>query len=368
MLYNESTMTKLSASQPLVSIVTVCYNQKDYIKLTLDSLLSQRTDYTYEIVICDDASTDGTSSVVADYAGQYPDKIHATLRKKNIGAQANFVDALKRAKGNFIALCEGDDYWTDPDKLQKQVKFLEANKDFSLCFHPVSILYENDSRPDEIYPTQKEGFTLDKLVEGNFIQTNSVMYRRMKYDNIPEDILPLDWYLHLLHAKEGKIGFIDKVMSVYRRHQGGIWWSDNSEEAEYNFLQKNFILHQKFYIEASMMLASKEYNIEMQHQALLMFERLMKLDLGRKQKILFDVVDHALETLEFPVVGTPALISELYKKNYDQSQKLIQQNESIEKLRTELDSVVRSRSFRFGNAIVKPASTMYKRLLKGTRQ
>lgn len=213
---------------PLVSILCLTYNQKEYIRQTIDSFLAQETDFSYEVLINDDASTDGTQKILKEYAKRYPN-IRPVLQKENQYSKGKrnmmIRYLLPKAKGKYIALCEGDDFWTDPTKLQRQVDFLESHKDYALVFHPVRVFFENGQEADTIFPEQKSGFNVEHLLQTNFIQTNSVMYRAQKdYSKIPLDVMPGDWYLHLFHAQYGKIGFIDRVMSAYRRHEGGIWW------------------------------------------------------------------------------------------------------------------------------------------------
>ena len=210
-----------------VSIVCVTYNQESYIRETIDSFLMQETDAKYQIVISDDRSTDSTRDIILEYALKYPDIFKVNLQDSNVGVARNFKDALMLADGEYVALCEGDDFWTDNKKLQRQVDFLDTHKDYSLCFHPVRVFFENGEEKDSVHPsrTDAKAFTLQNLLKENFIQTNSVMYRRRDYSKIPTNILPIDWYLHLYHAEIGSIGFINKVMSAYRRHPNGIWWN-----------------------------------------------------------------------------------------------------------------------------------------------
>lgn len=219
--------------RPLVSIVSISYNQAKYIAQALDGFLMQKhDDFDVEIIIADDASTDGTQTIIKRYQDKYGN-IHSILRKKNIGIQNNLNDAMKHARGKYIALCEGDDYWTDEHKLQKQVDFLDANKDYALCFHPVKVVHEDKDGADTVFPGTTKGFTLEKLLEENYIQTNSVMYRRQGYGVLPEDILPLDWYYHLYHARFGKIGFINEIMAAYRLHANGVWQRNSSNESDF---------------------------------------------------------------------------------------------------------------------------------------
>lgn len=227
-----------------ISIIVITYNQEKYIRAALDSIFSQKTEHKVEIIIADDASSDETPSVIREFAEKYPKKVILITRKNNLGSWNNFIDAIRRASGDYIAICEGDDFWTDHEKLQKQVSFLERNKNYSICFHPVRVFYEGGEKDDAIFPERTSGFNLESLLVSNFIQTNSVMYRRQDYDRLANNIMPGDWYLHLYHAQFGKIGFINRVMSAYRRHHGGIWWKE--ENRRYLFWRKNAIKHLEF--------------------------------------------------------------------------------------------------------------------------
>ena len=215
------------AIRPKVSIVSISYNQERYIAQALDSFLEQSTNFDFEVIVADDCSTDNTPAIISQYAKKFPNIIKPVLRRNNIGIQPNMIDALRRAKGDYIALCEGDDYWTDPLKLQIQADFLDDNAEFGLVFHPVRVFFENQKSDEYVFPKEKKAseFNLENLLKGNFIQTNSVMYRRQDYTNLNPNVMPFDWYVHLFHAKFTKIGFIDKVMSSYRRQEDGVWWN-----------------------------------------------------------------------------------------------------------------------------------------------
>ncbi len=212
---------------PKVSILCITYNQEKFIRQALESFVSQRTNFDFEIIIGDDNSSDKTKDIIQEFSEKYPNIIHPIFREKNIGAIWNLFDVFKRATGEYIAFCEGDDFFTDLNKLQIQVDFLDGNPDYSICFHPVRVFFESGEEKESFYPIAENGaeFTLIKLLEGNYIPANSVMYRRVEYRDLPgESILPGDWYFHLYHARFGKIGFINEPMSAYRRHAGGIWW------------------------------------------------------------------------------------------------------------------------------------------------
>lgn len=216
---------------PKVSVVTITYNQEKYIRQALECFVNQNTKFGVEFIVADDCSTDDTPNIISEYAKTYPGMIKPILRKRNIGAQNNCIDALQTARGEYVALCEGDDYWTNTNKLQKQADFLDTHADYALCFHPVEIIFEDGAKKESTFPvfSGKPKLNVDELLKWNFIQTNSVMYRRQSYDSIPDYVLPLDWYLHLYHAQFGKIGYTDEVMSVYRRHDAGLWWEADGD-------------------------------------------------------------------------------------------------------------------------------------------
>src|ERR1700741_4673788 len=130
-------------NEPLVSVCLITYNHAPYLRQAIESVLAQKTSFSTEFIIADDFSTDGARDIIKEYVSKDPGRIHAILRDRNIGAGPNFIEMLQAAKGKYIAYLEGDDYWTDPNKLQKQIDFLEQHPDFALCFHQVRLI-KND--------------------------------------------------------------------------------------------------------------------------------------------------------------------------------------------------------------------------------
>jgi len=235
---------------PLVSVICFTFNHAKYIRPCLDGFMMQRTKFPFEVLVHDDASTDGTQDIILEYQHKFPEIIKPICQTENQWGKGINVSNLnfKRAKGRYVALCEGDDYWTDENKLQIQADFMESHPECSVCFHPVMVILENEAKQNYIFPTQEYRFnktvlSLKELLKHNFIQTNSVMYRwaffEKEYKAFPNGILPGDWYYHLFHAQFGTICFIDKCMSVYRRHAGGMWSG--------NVLLNHGIKHIKFY-------------------------------------------------------------------------------------------------------------------------
>ena len=223
----------------LVSIHCITYNQKDYIRQCLDGFVMQKTNFKFVAYVGDDCSTDGTTEIVREYEQKYPDIIKGVYHSENTGGEQNFFDVANMCKTKYVAICEGDDYWTDPYKLQKQVDYLEEHSEYSACFHPVRVKWEN-GKGKAIYPSKtkmkwRKFINLKDLLKVNYIQTNSVVYRWRNDipDIFPKGILPADHYLHLLHAQVGDIGFLPEVMSVYRKHSAGIWFDKKNLHAKY---------------------------------------------------------------------------------------------------------------------------------------
>ena len=213
-------------ASPKVSVVSITYNQEPYIRETLDGFVAQKTDFPVEVIVADDASTDATPAIIGEYADLYPCLFRPILRPRNVGIHANLTDAMSAARGEYLALCEGDDYWVDPLKLSKQVAFLDLHPETTVCFHPVRVTDDSLAHDFEHPPVKwRKDLRVETLIARNFIHTNSVVYRRLpRYDDIPADILPLDWYLHVRHAADGEIAILPDTMSVYRRHPQGVWY------------------------------------------------------------------------------------------------------------------------------------------------
>ena len=220
--------------EPKLSVLTTTYNHADYIAECIESVLAQQTDFPFQHIIADDGSNDGTQSIILNYAAKYPHIVPVFQKKRSFGA-GNLRALFDMARTEYVAICEGDDYFTDPAKLQTQVDFLEANPYCALCFHVVRVTHEGDPESDHLYPLAgslpggvRPFYYLTDLIRKNFFQTNSVMYRWRFRNGLPDwfrtDLMPGDLYWHLLHAETGKIGFIDKVMGVYRRHKKGLYY------------------------------------------------------------------------------------------------------------------------------------------------
>ncbi len=227
----------MNVSKPFVSVAVMTYQHARYIRECLDGILMQKTDFPFEICLGEDESIDGTREICKEYAEKYSDKIRLFLRSRKdviymngfATGRFNFTETLKACKGKYIALCEGDDYWTDPLKLQKQVDFLEKNSGYSICFHNVKVLKDSEFNNDYLTWKVPETTTLNCLINGNYIHTVSCVFRNNFGGNPLPDILyksPLgDYALHIINAQYGKIKKLDDCMAVYRIHSCSIFSS-----------------------------------------------------------------------------------------------------------------------------------------------
>jgi glycosyltransferase involved in cell wall biosynthesis len=220
--------------QPKVSVSLLAYNHESFIEEALDSILLQQVNFDYEIVIGEDCSQDDTREIILNYLKDNPDKIRIFLSKKPLNdrksGRLNFVRNLKACRGEYVALLDGDDYWTSPHKLQAQVDLLDSHPEYALCFHCVTTVDEEAERQIETFspPWQKDFYTLEDLLVGNIVATCSTVFRNKLFGDFPNWFYstPMgDWALHILNAQHGNIGYIDESMAVYRIHKKGLWAS-----------------------------------------------------------------------------------------------------------------------------------------------
>jgi glycosyltransferase involved in cell wall biosynthesis len=251
-LFNKKTNL---TNKPKVSICFVTYNQDQYISKAIESILSQKVSFDYEIVIGDDASTDNNPEIIKKYAAQYPQIIKAYLHPYNLGpkhivSKNNFLHTFFNCEGQYIIHLEGDDYFCDNQKLQKQVDFLDQNQNYSACFHNALIKYEDNSgRNDENInqPDQKQTVTtIDFLKEKEtwFMATASVMMRKKHVENLPSwfaETKSGDIPLYTILSEIGPIGYIPEVMSVYRKQLSGVSYTDIHHDA--NFINNRIFIY-----------------------------------------------------------------------------------------------------------------------------
>lgn len=218
-----------------VTVEMITYDQEDVIAQALDSVLIQEVDFRYQIVIGEDCSTDSTREILLGYKERYPDKITLVLHDKNVGMRNNSRSVSKRSEqinSKYIALLEGDDYWTDPKKLQIQVDAMENNPDCHLSFHAAEIRH-GDDKHGKVVARHADGNGVYKTSEvilggGGFCPTVSIIYRRDLRTSLPDfyyEVPAGDYLLQILGSLHGGILYVDRVMAVYRKGIEGSWSS-----------------------------------------------------------------------------------------------------------------------------------------------
>ncbi len=233
--------------KPVVSVCCTTYNHEPYIAEAIEGFLIQETDFPFEILIRDDCSTDNTASIVKEYADKYPKLIKPIYEKENTFSKGvkPMPQLYKIAKGKYFALCEGDDYWTDPLKLQIQVSFLKKNKDYKLSFHLASELIDGEENIPLVLKDGKMFYSTQDIIncDFHFVQTNTMVFRRDALDNLDFDLLnnsPVgDVWIRIAASIPSGAIFINKVMGVYRVQSSGSWSeSMNNDNLFLDYVEK----------------------------------------------------------------------------------------------------------------------------------
>lgn len=219
--------------EPIVSIVCLCYNHSAFIRQALEGFVMQKTSFPFEIVIHDDASTDDSVNIIKEYEGRFPNLFHCIYREENWYSQKKniLLDILKNhIRGKYVAYCEGDDYWTDSYKLQKQVDFLESHPDYVMCSHKWDEYVENEKKVDFAHPIEVgidgKAYNLDDFIHGAwYFQPLTVMYRRSALEKCHLNRYRIIKDITLFYAllKQGRGFCLSDVMATYRIHSNGIW-------------------------------------------------------------------------------------------------------------------------------------------------
>ena len=239
-------------TEPLVSICCITYNHENCIRDAIEGFLMQKTDFPFEILIHDDASTDSTADIIKEYEEKYPDIIKPIYQTENQYSQGKRVSKFNwdRARGKYLASCEGDDFWIDPLKLQKQITEMEKNPDCYISFHPAIRRWVDGSREDRIFGKYSDKvtiFPMEKIIlgGGGFIHTGSIVLNRLVIPRVIAffDIAPEapvgDYYVQMLGAEHGGALYLSDVMSVYRSAVPGSWSVRQREN--YNNTRPRFI-------------------------------------------------------------------------------------------------------------------------------
>ncbi len=251
---NALTLTERKAMEndgTMVTVVCISYKHEQFIAQALDSFLMQKTDFKFKVFVGEDCGPDGTADIIRAYAEKYPDVIVPFLREKNMGAQRNLVDMCQQATSPYIAFCEGDDYWVDPYKLQKQVDYMEANPDIRVCCTQTEVVAPEDwhlrtwykAMPDGkiLMPDSIPGYKRKALFEPGYIININVAHTSSHFYRWNYDLPIPDWYYQgiigdtpmlLMQLGTTKLGHIPEITSVYRINDGSIFF-DKDREASF---------------------------------------------------------------------------------------------------------------------------------------
>ncbi|WP_336065846.1 glycosyltransferase [Mesoflavibacter sp. CH_XMU1404-2] len=207
-----------------VSVFILAYNQEKYIAQTIEAILAQNTNFEFNLIIGEDCSTDTTLNIIKEYQKNNPNRIKVITSNKNVGLIQNFIRTIKACDGKYIAICDGDDYWIDQNKLQTQVDFLEANLDYSLVFTDKNDLY-TDGNLISPTVTKSDTTTFADLVKGNYIPSVTVLFKNVFYKkdlpNWLEKYPYGDWPVYLMLLKDGgKIKYLKLITANYRKDSG----------------------------------------------------------------------------------------------------------------------------------------------------
>ncbi len=238
------TMLQSAAERPLVSVYCMTYNHQHTIAQTIESIVTQRTDFPFELIVHEDASTDDTAAIVAQWAQRYPEIIKPIYQTENQFRRHNIIEHFIHpcSSGQYIAICEGDDYWTDPDKLQLQVDLMRAHPEATLCFHSVEQLGPDGSKMLCRPLKQDMQVPADTVVRrgGLFCPTVSLMFRRDVMDVWPDFRMEADVYdypAQVLAVAMGQVLYMDRCMAVYRFASEGSWTQQHAYTVDYTHIE-----------------------------------------------------------------------------------------------------------------------------------
>lgn len=279
---------------PLVNVLLLTYNQEKYIAEAIESVLMQETDFNYKIIIGDDCSNDRTNEICRKYKNKYPEKIILIDHKNNLGAIANFEYIFNSSTAKYIAMLDGDDYWTDSLKLQKQIDFLENHSSFSICFHLCEFRHlvndETSYFPEKL---KKNELTIEDSLsfptDGWFALTSSFVYRRSAINPLPDwfkNIKTGDCAIMLLASLNGNIYFINEDMGTYRQNKNGL--AQTKDYSNYKIIQHQYKLFKEFNSHSSY-----KFNTIILKQFLVLLYQM--IEYNRVQKQVFQSFIHSVK-------------------------------------------------------------------------
>ena len=225
--YRELSEPAVLATEPLVSVHMVTFNHEPFIEQALEGILMQETTFPIELVVGEDCSTDRTREIVLEYRRKHPDVVRVALWDKNVGGRRNSLELYRLIRGEYVAYNEGDDYWTDPHKLQKQVEILDAHPTFPACCHRVGYVNCETGKAGTLTTSPShETVSIADIILALPVHASGFMFRRKLLLPLPQAYFDApfgDVFVFCVLADRGDFGYIDEEMSIYRRHSGGIW-------------------------------------------------------------------------------------------------------------------------------------------------
>lgn len=234
-----------------VSVHVITYNQEKYLSQTIEGILNQRTDFDFKIYISDDCSKDSTLEIALDYQLKYPDKIEVFSNEINLGSIENFANLFKYCKGEYIAICEGDDYWCDQNKLQMQYDELQINKDVIASLHNAWVSIGGVNTSKLTHADMSNVINTSELLNSNSFAMATIFFRKTDVISMVDFLKKSpfgDWALLIWLSNKGRISYFDKCLSVYRVHDEGIWNSRKSLDkitstlSFYKFISRSLVL------------------------------------------------------------------------------------------------------------------------------
>lgn len=230
---------------PIVSVAMITYGHEEFLAQAIESIVNQKTDFPFELIIAEDCSKDRTREIALDYQKKYPNIIRIIYSENNVGASNNFARCLYACRGQYVAICDGDDYWNDVSKLQKQVDFLNNNSDYVVCYHDSAAVSGNG---EYLAESMFEGrsnldFTNKQLIMFGYMPTSTILFRNVIRE-LPVEYFKVtngDAFLFSMLGNYGGAKYLDSISpAVYRIHAGGIWSGINQFE-------KNIKLSESYY-------------------------------------------------------------------------------------------------------------------------
>jgi glycosyltransferase involved in cell wall biosynthesis len=295
--------------QPTVSVCMIAYNHEDFLEQAIEGVLMQQANFSIELVIGEDRSPDRSREICIAYRDQHPEVIRLLDRDRNLGMQQNFKETIQACKGEYVAICEGDDYWTDPHKLQKQVDFLRANPEFSVCHHRLRITDADGQKFFAKTPGAPRVTTFEDLAKRQHIETASSIFRNglWEFPDFFTTVHGTDYALHLLNSFHGKIRFSDEAMGVYRVHSMGEWSGRGTVDRTERALDTIRKCREYFYPRAS-----KEFDFHiLKTECFLNFEKREYAIFRQQVRMLFGTYRDCLNAREFTGLATRYFVSRL---------------------------------------------------------